>query len=262
MTQDEYENKFKAIKDYVFKPYDPTTEEQEQAKEEPIKTFTVSEAIKLNDGKVQVQGIISSFTQQFKMIKKVKLICYNCDIVNDEHEFNPPISILKEGNNKKCSNCRESTTMAVNPIYINVIKITLRNKDTNANMDELTCILFEKNTEDIQAGGLVTVMGDLYVIPSGKKICLPHLFSSEIEYEYKDEVIVTPNDMKACEEFVRYPNLIDRLISMFAPNIKDNKIGKLAILRSVVQAPVKKGFSSKQRLDTVFIGPPGQPNLR
>ncbi len=64
--------------------------------------------------------------------------------------------------------------------------------------------------------------------------------------------------MKACEDFAKYPNLVDRLISMFAPNVKGNKIGKLAILRSIVQAPVKKlGHNNKQRLDTVFIGPPG-----
>ncbi len=146
--------------------------------EEPIRTFTVSDAIKLNDGKIKVQGIISSFTQQFKMIKRAELRCCNCNNINADDEFNPPILLIPKMDTKRCINCNTHAGYNVKPDWINVIKITLRNKDTNANMDELTCILFEKNTEDIQTGGLVTVTGDLHVIPSGKKVCLPHLFSS------------------------------------------------------------------------------------
>ncbi len=227
--------------------------------EEPVKPLTVSSAIKLHGGNIKVQGIISSFSQQFKMIRSIIIECVNCGAYNGNAIFfNPPVLTIPKITQKiKCINCSEYVHKA-NPEWINVIKVTLRNKDTSANMDELTCILYEKDTGDMQAGGLVTVTGDLYVITSGKKICLPHLFSSEIEYEYKDEIIVTPKDMIACEEFVKYPNLINRLVSMFAPNVKDNNIGKLAILRSVVQAPVRNnGYGSKQTLDTIFIGPPG-----
>ncbi len=125
--------------------------------EEPIKTFTVSDAIKLNDGKIKVQGIISSFSQQFKMIKKVELCCLNCNTINSDDEFDPPVLLLPKVYGKKCINCDTFAGYDVKPYWINAIKITLRNKDTNANMDELTCILYEKNTEDIQTGGLVTV---------------------------------------------------------------------------------------------------------
>jgi DNA replicative helicase MCM subunit Mcm2 (Cdc46/Mcm family) len=99
-------------------------------------------------------------------------------------------------------------------------------------------------------GEKVEIVGNLYVVPSsslytrrgnsgsnnGKYYSI--LYADKLKYENREEDIkLDPNDISAIKKFKSFPDLTDRLISMFAPNIYGHSSVKLGILLLAVGSP-------------------------
>jgi len=176
--------------------------------------------------------------QPFKVIISSTGRCDNCDAINRSRDYNPPL--LSPRNNKsKCINCEE-VSVVLEYEYESAVIMRLRDEDVFKDV-EIGVILFSNNALDIGYGETVIVTGDIHVIqmhgPHSKLVS--YLYSKTISSEYKKEIIPTEEDVRAFQRFVNlpdrpenYPKLLDRLVSMFAPNMVGGDSKKLALLRS------------------------------
>jgi MCM P-loop domain len=87
------------------------------------------------------------------------------------------------------------------------------------------------------------------------------MFSNSIKYEFKEEITITEDDKKTFERFAGLPEVTERLVSMFAPNVVGENIKKLALLRSIVNAAADKvkpkGSDWSSIVSTIMIGDMG-----
>ena len=92
------------------------------------------------------------------------------------------------------------------------------------------------------------------------------MLAEEIEYEHRQKLVLTHNDIQGIKRFVGKIQLYqgsklylqghtDRLVKMFAPNIMGNEDKKLALILSMVGAPEKNII--RGRIHALLIGPPG-----
>ena len=81
-----------------------TTKNINEEKEKNIEKVSISQAIRMNSGRVQVTGTITGITKLSKMISKVQLYCDKCAVYS-ECSFNPiPVANIKDIK-EKCDIC-------------------------------------------------------------------------------------------------------------------------------------------------------------
>ena len=91
------------------------------------------------------------------------------------------------------------------------------------------------------------------------------MLAEEIEYEHRQKLVLTHNDIQGIKRFVGKIQLYqgsklylqghtDRLVKMFAPNIMGNEGKKLALILSMIGAPEN---TVRGRIHALLIGPPG-----
>lgn len=75
----------------------------------------------------------------------------------------------------------------------------------------------------------------------------------------KEAVKITESDVAAFERFVKYPNLMDRLAAMFAPNVIGHKDKKTAIVLAAAGGSPEnaKEKGKRGRIHVLLVGPPG-----
>ena len=104
--------------------------------------------------------------------------------------------------NKKCINCsgnHQETEVKFN--YINAVKIEIQDSDTFSEIEKLSCILFDKNTIDIQIGSKVKASGSIQIINRKNRKSLPYLYASVIEYENKEKLELSDKDIDTIHRF-------------------------------------------------------------
>lgn len=217
---------------------------------------TVSEAIRRNSGNIAVRGMIVSVSAPFKMVSKIKWQCTNIKCGKSiELENNPPASSFDAKVAIKCPAC-SGDIFKPNPEYINVKAIQMQDNVPKGELERLDVILYEKDTENVNAGEVVKLTGDIHIQnQNGKnKKLISILHSTSIKYEKREELTLTKKDIEAFYRFAKLPNLINRLVSMTALNVIGEKDKKLGILRSAVGAQEN---SRRGMINTLFVGPPG-----
>ena len=83
----------------------------------------------------------------------------------------------------------------------------------------------------------------------------PVLFAKGLEYRRREEQAVIAKDVKSFANFAKMPNVVDRLVTMFAPDVIGHKDKKKHLLISAVGAP--ESTILRGRIHTLLIGPPG-----
>ena len=255
--------------------------------------FSVAQVIQMHSGTKYVSGILAGFSKLNKMINAVNIKCINqheyCNFTARKEFPIPLFKTPRDNNNKsngdssnsntpKCVLCKRQT-LTNEYEYANAVIVKLMDDDTFSGINELTTILFDKDTIDIRMGEIVTVKGDIHIIEAFGISNQPmsFLFAKSIEYQSKEEVSKTAKEIeKEIEDFKKFTaynqrcpvvgclhkrsNLIERLVSMFAPNVVGHYDKKLAILRSAVNAQSTKNkinVNNDPRINTLLIGEPG-----
>jgi DNA replicative helicase MCM subunit Mcm2 (Cdc46/Mcm family) len=172
------------------------------------------------------------------------------------------------------------------------------NSFDNYNNDRLEVILYENAAKNVIAGEIVQVEGKIYVerkIESGNKVkkLVNILHSNKIVYLNRERIVITPKDIenfhrwkkicydaykKELETIEKYKEeswakkikpmtFIDRIISMFSPNVIGHNTAKLGILRSIVGGvdnssieilqKRKEDNGRRGRIPTLLVGDPG-----
>ncbi len=145
------------------------------------------------------------------------------------------------------------------PEYKDAKSIQLEDTENLDENERLDVVLYDEMVKNVVAGEIVKICGNIRIEDkkngrSNKKYTVLH--ATSIEYLNRKEVLVTDIDIKCFEVFAKLPRLLDRITSMFAPNIIGHDDVKRGLLRSIVGG-IDRGKKSGGRIDTLLVGDPG-----
>lgn len=245
-----------------------------------VKTVTVSDAIRIHEGKVITTGKIIGVSPPYKLISEMILRCPECEY-EESQEFDPPLTSYRAPYRKKClnkcgsgggSNGCESDPSDLSAFfkYKNAKSISLQDVELKDDLEKLHVILLEDHCRNVRVGETATITGDMHVMLSsgsssggnvaanaGKKL-FSVMYATHIKYEREEEKPITEKDISKFKEFAKQPNLIERLVEMFAPNVIGHSDAKLGILRSAVSVRDNKHITGiRSRTHTLLAGDPG-----
>ena len=146
------------------------------------------------------------------------------------------------------------------PEHKNARSIQLEDTETLNEKERLDVVLYDDKIWDVIAGEVVTVTGNMRIQSKKengkgkKKINVLH--ATSIEHINRKEIVISDEDIKNIQEFAEKPDVIRRLVAMFAPNIVGHDDKKLGLLRSIVGG-VDHGRKGGGLIDTLLVGDPG-----
>jgi hypothetical protein len=151
--------------------------EREKQEDRTNQVLSVSEAIMLTKGLVNVKGIITGKSEHSMVIVATRRTCINCDN-KIEIRHQPPLLSIDTRASKRCMNCRDAT-VSIEYEYMNSIKVRLRDENIFKDI-ELGMILLGEDTRNIDIGATASVSGEIHVIPvNGRNAKLiPYMFSA------------------------------------------------------------------------------------
>jgi hypothetical protein len=101
---------------------------------------SISEALRMHSGYVNVNGTISRLSQLQKLISSTSLNCINCGKLQKiEHDI-PKTATLLNKERIKCPSCNEKNTTTTYD-YVNAITVALQDPNTFNEIERLTCFL-------------------------------------------------------------------------------------------------------------------------
>ena len=232
-------------------------------KEKNIEKVSISQAIRMNSGRVQIIGTITGITPLSKMISKTQLYCDKCAVYS-ECSFNPiPVANIKDIK-EKCNICdRLIRTYHIKPLdHKNSVLIELQDANTFDDLDRLPVLLFDNDTIDIskKIGENAEIIGEIKIVENSFKY-YPYLYCESIKYLNKENYELTDEDKERIIQFnEKYKNTeggtIHALVEIFDPSIVDCDVEKEGILYVTVNTSPKIGDKS-EHIDILLIGPPG-----
>ena len=142
--------------------------------------------------------------------------------------------------------------------YKDAKSIQLEDTERPDENERLDVVLYDDDITNVLAGEVVVVKGVNKVenkrgSKTRKKTTVLH--AEFIKYLHRKELVITDIDIQSFKEFAKLPNLVERLVSMYAPNIIGHNYAKLGALRSVVGG-VEHG-KIRGRINTFMVGDPG-----
>jgi DNA replicative helicase MCM subunit Mcm2 (Cdc46/Mcm family) len=206
------------------------------------------------------------------MISQITVQCKECSstILTSDHTSQPVWRSPIKNHSKYCLSCNGNTDIITDQEYIISLEIQVQDLDKINNVEQLTAIVFEQDTEGIQFNDIVNLKGNLHVV---RKYDNPHnrlqsiLFVESIEKQSKDEEIKnTEQDIQEFKQFVlkftkEGGSSIDELVSMTAPLTIGNELAKKALLIVAVNAGLPNDptrLPMRIRSHVGLIGDPGQ----
>jgi replicative DNA helicase Mcm len=220
--------------------------------ENDIKVISVSEAQRRHSGPLRVQGMITSLSQLYKMVTATSYECVKCGSkVRTQHDI--PVLLLPT--KTMCLSCDKNMMYSKNHEYVNAVTVELQDTDTFSEIERLPVVLFDSDTKNIHVGERVSVSGQLHVIQN-KGRSFPFLYAQSIEYESREEIILTPQDIEGIERFATVKDSFDKLVSLFAPSI----IGYNHVKRGLILCAANTGNDNqtkRSRLHAILVGDPG-----
>jgi replicative DNA helicase Mcm len=223
-----------------------------QQEQQDDRVISVSEAQRRHSGPLRVQGMITSLSQLYKMITATSFECVKCGSkVRTQHDI--PVLLLPT--KTMCLSCDKNMMYSKNHEYVNAVTVELQDTDTFSEIERLPVVLFDSDTKNIHVGERVSVSGQLHVIQN-KGRSFPFLYAQSIEYESREEIILTSQDIEGIERFARVKDSFDKLVSLFAPSI----IGYNHVKRGLILCAANTGNDNqtkRSRLHAILVGDPG-----
>jgi DNA replicative helicase MCM subunit Mcm2 (Cdc46/Mcm family) len=260
-----------------------------------IPLLSVSDAIRVHSGKVKTLGRIVGVSPLYDVVTTISWDCPACGYETID-DFDPPLAFFNPPH-RKCPMCRfgngngngnqqkpnQNDVNDVNdlialPEYENAKSISFQDSEPRDDLEKLHVVLLgDENTRNVRVGERVIIMGDMYVLSAGgggaansssgisknsRARLYPVLYADSIIYEREEEEKpITENDIEGFKRFAEKPKLIDRLVSIFAPNVIGHSDAKLGILRSAVSTKNDMRANSttdiRNRTHTLLAGDPG-----
>jgi MoxR-like ATPase len=200
-----------------------TSNRREQKQENTNNVLSVLEAKRLHIGQISVIGTIVSISEMYIL------------------EFNDPNNMAE-------------------PEHKDARSIQLEDSETLNEIERLDVVLYNDMIWDVIAGEVVKITGNMKIESrkeNGKgKRKINVLHATSIEHINRKQVVISDEDIKNIQEFAEKPDVIKRLVAMFAPNVVGHDDEKLGLLRSEVGG-VDHGREGGGLIDTLLVGDPG-----
>jgi replicative DNA helicase Mcm len=248
-----------------------------------LDTLSVSDALRKHSGKVKTFAMIVGVSQPYKLISSVEYGCNNCDN-QGEINMNPPTSSFNKLSEQQttCQFCKDGKNTITKKQYVNAKSISIQdselgNNQNNEDLEKLHVIMLgDDMTRNVRVGEMASIVGDVYVLGSGthnnkdtgKMFAI--LFADSVRYQREIESPITEQDIEEFKKFAAQPDVIDKLVEQFAPNVIGHSDAKQGILRSAVNAKsdvrrilrdkdgnFMKLIGIRNRLHTLLAGDPG-----
>lgn len=217
----------------------------------------VSRAIRLHSGIVKVQGTISSVSELYKLIKSLEVSCMECEYINTVELAKPVIQLNQKGT-PNCPNCNGG--VVTKPLqFANAVTVELRDSESFNDLDKLSVILLDNDTEGIRAGEKSTVIGEIDLIQKKSNWkTYPVIYAQSVKYEYKEELGFTQQDIEAIKRFRdrNRDSIIEKLISLTINSVIGHVDIKEGLLLSAVNCNADKSHQ-RGRIHVLIVGPPG-----
>lgn len=237
--------------------------------------ISVSEATRLIEGPINVTGKIVGMNVVQPMISRLHLQCNQCPATPSPIDYtSKPVwrSPIKEHSKSYFCDCKGNTITITGYEYIASLEIQIQDTEKINNIEQLTAILFEQDTEGIQFNDTVILKGNLHVVrkydnPSNRLQSI--LFVESIEKQSKDEEIEnTEADIEGFKQFAKEHRedkkdapLIGELVSITAPLTLGNDLAKKAMLIVAVNAGLPNDSTRLPKRIRSHVGLIGDPGL-
>ena len=137
----------------------------------------------------------------------------------------PHFSDDKKGKQTFCPNCNDIGTIEYE--YVNAVCLKIQDDEAYGELEQLDVLVFDELTTNVRPGELVKITGRMEILKNSNKntygSLYPVLFAKGLEYRRREEQAVITKEVKSFESFAKMPNVVDRLVTMFAPDVIGHK---------------------------------------
>lgn len=243
----------------------------QQRQEQTLVEKSIAEAKRMQSGYVKTRGTIMGMSTVYHMFKKSDTTCEACGY-HEETEYSIPQYRPHVKPRSRCPAWTKSHAMGDTAVteydYIPTVDIWLQDMDRFNDLDRLQVKLFDNNTNDVNTGEVVDIVGHVHVVRNNDNVnSKPEsvLFSDELIYTKRNEITLTQQDIDEIHQWKQEikrqgKNVIDELASKMIPEVlgMDNVKKGLLIMDANAGLKNQEGeFPERQRIHTLLIGDPG-----
>ena len=226
----------------------------------------------MQSGYVQVKGgTIMGMSTVYHMFKKADLTCEHCNY-HEPTEYEIPQYRPHVKPRSRCPAWTKNHAMGETAVteyeYVPTVDVWLQDMDKFNDLDRLQVKLFDNNTNDINTGEVVDIIGHIHVVRTNDNLnSRPEsvLFSDELVYTKRNEITLTRlniNKIKRwkLEKENQGKNVIDELVSLMVPEVLGMDHIKKGLLIMEANAGLRNQegeFPERQRVNGLLIGDPG-----
>lgn len=207
----------------------------------------------------------------YQMFRKAESMCEACGY-NDVTEYAIPQYRPHVKPRSRCpawtKNHAMGETLVTEYEYVPTVDIWLQDMDRFNDLDRLQVKLFDNNTNDVNTGEVVDVIGYIHVVRNNDNLnSKPEsvLFSDELVYTKRNEITLIEQDVDDIKKWkqekeVQGKNAVDELVSLMIPEVlgMDNIKKGLLIMDANAGLRNQPGeFPERQRINGLLIGDPG-----
>ena len=233
----------------------PPTEEEQNASdeaEEQVRAVSVEQAMRMDSGLVIIEGLVTTMSELYKLVKEERWICSNCNNMTTRTVRN----ILQQPSMKTPCEACNSRDFKDRHEYINTVELLIQPEEVPENpLDGLVVYVFGEDTRGIMIGERIKIQGRIEHVqdPRSKKYHTV-LLAQNVKYEGRKKLELTEQDIEECKKFVAQTDFKQKLVSTFAPNIIKESHKKLGLILCAIGAPETKRH--RGRINGLMIGPP------
>jgi len=233
----------------------PPTEEEQKASEvaeEQVRAVSVEQAMRIDSGLVIIEGLVTTMSELYKLVKEERWICANCNNMTVRTVRN----ILQQPSMKTPCEACNSRDFKGRHEFINTVELLIQPEEVQENpIDGLVVYVFGEDTRGIMIGERIKIQGRIEHVqdPRSKKYHTV-LLAQNVKYGGRKKLQLTEQDIEECKKFVTQPDFKQKLVSTFAPNIIKESHKKLGLILCAIGAPETKRH--RGRINGLMIGPP------
>src|SRR5687767_7209024 len=133
-------------------PYTSSSLELSKSVGKQLSGIPVHDALRSKPGQCVVDGMITTMSSVYKMILKEVWICQDCNTPT-ERDFSDSPSMSASKPEKCACKCKNFEPQHE---YINALTVEIKDKAPKNELESLPVILFDKDTDNVMAGEIVT----------------------------------------------------------------------------------------------------------
>jgi DNA replicative helicase MCM subunit Mcm2 (Cdc46/Mcm family) len=229
---------------------------------------SITEANRLQSGRIRVEGLISSLSEEHKLVERERWKCKICDQITIDRKND---NILERPvKPRKCPACESPAGFSHDHKYKNARSIKLKAESTAD--DSLRVYVFGSDSQqkieqskdikilDPKLNAKMIITGIIANQPESYKSNKFHtvVLAETVDYDFEKEVVLTSQIIKGLERFRKLSDYKKRLVSMFCIGVHGNEFQKFALqLLSISGKDVYRSSDEieiRNRISTLMIG--------